>query len=44
MIRRYGTSDDRARGLAASSHRTPDQTLFAGGSNLRKTITMTNRK
>ncbi len=44
MNRRPGTNDGTGRTRNASTHRTPNQPVFARTSNLRKAITMTKRK
>ena len=44
MNRRLGATDRTGWIRNASPHRIPDQPVFARTSNLRKAITMTNRK
>ncbi len=43
MNRRPGATDGTGWARNASSHRNPNQPVFAGASNLRKAIIMTNR-
>ncbi len=43
MKRRPGATDGTGWTRNASPHRTPNQSVFAGASNLRTAITMTNR-
>ncbi len=44
MNRRQGATDGPGLTRNASPHRTPNQPVFAGVSNLRGAITMTTRK